>query len=123
MGRNVLFDETQFTLQLQGWTRIFAFKSKVVVPYRTVHSVLVDSYHAPLWMLRMPGTSLAPLHIYEGSFKYRNEWYFLSYEQPDSLIIVELNGHDTYRYVIFQIDHPREVAAELRQRVRMSQGT
>lgn len=123
MGRNVLFDETQFILQLHGWTRIFALKSKVLIPYHSIRSVLVDSFHAPLWMLRMPGTSIAPLNIYEGSFKYRNEWYFLSYEQPEALIIVELNGHEKYRYVIFQIENPRQVAAELRQRIRICQSS
>jgi hypothetical protein len=92
------------TLKLNGVTCFFALKRKVTVPYQTIKSVYVDDFAAPQWMLRMPGTSISPLNIYEGSFKYANEWYFLSYERRDPLVIMELKGHEKYHYVVFQIE-------------------
>ena len=47
------------------------------MPYNTIKSVYVDYFDAPQWMLRMPGTSISSLNIFEGSFKYADEWYFL----------------------------------------------
>ncbi len=66
----------------------------------------------------MPGTSISHLHIYEGSYKYADEWYFLSYERREPLVIIELDGHKKYRYVIFAIDDPTATAAEMRRRMR-----
>ncbi len=116
MGRQVKFGEQELTLNLTGATAFFALKQSVHMSYRMIKSVSIDYFDAPLWMLRMPGTSISPLHIYEGNYKYRNEWYFLSYERREPLVIIELEGHKKYNYVIFQIDHPHEVASELRVR-------
>lgn len=118
MGRNAMFGESAFTLKLSGLQSLFALKRKVVIPYRTVRNVHVDVFDAPAWMLRMPGTSIASLHIYEGSFRYAHEWCFLSYKGRKPVVMIETDGHDRYKYVIFEMDNPTEVAAELRRRVR-----
>lgn len=118
VGREIRFGDAEFVLKLTGLTCIFALKRQVVIPYPKIKRVVVDYFDAPMWMLRMPGTSIAPLHIYEGSFKYANEWYFLSYEKREPLVILELEGHEKYTYVIFQIDHPSEVASALSKRIR-----
>lgn len=118
MVRTALFGESAFTLKLVGLLSFLALKRKVVVPYRTIMNVNVDVFDAPAWMLRMPGTSFAPLHIYEGSFRYANEWYFLSYEGRKPVVMIETDGHGRYKYVIFEIDNSTEVASELRRRIR-----
>ncbi|PYI56904.1 hypothetical protein [Paenibacillus flagellatus] len=121
MAREVHFDEEGVLLNLTGATGFFALKFKLKMPYSTIKSVYVDYFDAPPWMLRMPGTSLSALHIFEGSFKYADEWYFLSYESRVPLLIMELEGHDKYRYVIFQVDNPTGVASEIRKRIREAQ--
>ncbi|QPA31450.1 hypothetical protein [Thermaerobacillus caldiproteolyticus] len=118
MGREVHFDKAELTLKLTGILSFFALKRKVKIPYCTIKSVYVDYFDAPRWMLRMPGTSISPLEIYEGSFKYANEWYFLSYELREPLVIIELEGHEKYNYVIFQIKDPISIASEIRKRIR-----
>lgn len=117
MGRKIHLGNEELTLTLTGLTADFALKRKVIMPYSMIENVLVDYFQAPQWMLRMPGTSVSFLNIYEGSFKYANEWYFLSYSGNTPLIIIELNGHEKYRYVIFQIDDPTGVTAEIRRRL------
>jgi hypothetical protein len=119
MGRTVRFGETEFILHFTGILSFFALKRKLAIPYPTIKSVYVDYFDPPKWMLRMSGTSISPLHIYEGSFKYADEWYFLSFEKREPLVIIELEGHDRYKYVVFQTDNPTEVASELRKRIRV----
>ncbi|OKL37369.1 hypothetical protein [Domibacillus mangrovi] len=114
MGRQVKFGEQELTLNLIGVTAFFALKQSIHMSYQMIKHVSVDYFDAPLWMLRMPGTSISPLHIYEGSYRYRNEWYFLSYERWEPLVIIELERHTKYDYVIFQIDHPNAVASKIR---------
>lgn len=118
MGREIIFAKDELTLKLTGLVVFFALKQKVKVPYRLIKSVYVDYFDAPQWMIRMPGTSLSPLNIYEGSFKYGNEWYFLSYEHRVPLVIIELEGHKKYKYVIVEMNDPTDTAAEIRRRIR-----
>lgn len=117
MSREFHLDEDHALLKLRGITGLLALRFKVAMPYRMIRQVVVDEFEAPRWMLRMPGTSLSWLNIYEGSFLYRNEWYFLSYDKSVPLVIIELEGHPKYRYVIFAIDDPTGTAAELRRRM------
>ncbi|KZR60112.1 hypothetical protein [Bacillus badius] len=117
MGRKIYFGEEGLTLTLTGVTSFFALKRKIHIPYNRIKSIVVDDFRAPRWMLRMPGTSISFLNIYEGSFKYANEWYFLSFEQNRSLLIMELEGHERYQYVVFQMEHPTEAAAEIKGRI------
>ncbi|QRG70161.1 hypothetical protein [Brevibacillus choshinensis] len=117
MGRTVQFGETEFVLSLKGLTSFFALKREVAIPYKAVQRVFVADFDAPKWMLRMPGTSISPLNVYEGSFKYADEWYFLSYESRENLVMLELEGHKKYHHVIFQIDNPTQVASEIRKRI------
>jgi hypothetical protein len=117
LGREIHFGEEELTLKLTGLTAYFALKRKIIMPYSMIKNVTVDYFQAPQWMLRMPGTSIAPLNIYEGSYKYGNEWYFLSYERREPLMIIGLEGHVKYNYVIFQIYQATKLAAEVRRRI------
>lgn len=117
MGKEIHFGEEELTLKLTGLTAYFALKRKIIMPYSMIKNVTVDYFQAPQWMLRMPGTSIAPLNIYEGSYKYGNEWYFLSYERREPLMIIGLEGHVKYNYVIFQIHQATKLAAEVRRRI------
>ncbi|WP_242218218.1 hypothetical protein [Bacillus cereus group sp. BfR-BA-01380] len=118
MGREVQFDDEGVVLKLNGVTGFFAVKLSLKMPFHTIKSVFVDYFDAPSWMLRMPGTSISALNIFEGSFKYADEWYFLSYENRVPLVMIELEGHEKYKYVVFEIDNPTKVAADIRKRLR-----
>jgi len=118
VGRAIEFEENQLVLKLTGLTGFFALKTRLAIPYQTIKHIFVEYFDAPRWMLRMPGTSIAPLNIFEGSYKYANEWYFLSYENRVPLVVLELEGHKKYSYVIFQMDDPGAAAHEIRQKVR-----
>ncbi|MEH7377552.1 hypothetical protein [Neobacillus drentensis] len=118
MGREVHFKEEEFVLKLTGLLSILALKWQLKIPYKAIKSVYIDDFDPPMWMLRMPGTAIAPLNIYEGSFKFGNEWYFLSCEHRVPLVHLELEDFGKYKYVIFEIENPRAVMIELRKKLR-----
>ena len=118
MTRKVHFDEEEFVLRLNGVESIFAMKWQLKIPYMAIKKVYLDEFEPPMWMLRMPGTSIAPLHIFEGSFKFGNEWYFLSFEHNVPLLHLEIEGAGKYKYVIFELENPKAVMIELRKRIR-----
>ncbi|PGY08365.1 hypothetical protein [Bacillus sp. AFS031507] len=118
MGREVHFKEEEFVLKLTGLLSILALKWQLKIPYKAIKSVYIDDFDPPMWMLRMPGTAIAPLNIYEGSFKFGNEWYFLSCEHRVPLVHLELEDFGKYKYVIFEIENPRSVLIELRKKLR-----
>ncbi|WP_066064478.1 hypothetical protein [Neobacillus soli] len=118
MGREVHFNKEEFVLRLTGVLPIFALKGEVKIPYQAIKSIYIDEFDPPMWMLRMPGTAIAPLNIFEGSFKFGDEWYFLSYEHKVPLLHLELEGMWKYKFVIFEIENPRAVMIELRKKLR-----
>lgn len=118
MIREVRFTDQEFVLKLKGVLPVFAFRGELKIPYKAIKSVYIDEFDPPMWMLRMPGTAIAPLNIFEGSFKFADEWYFLSYEHKVPLIHLEVAGFGKYKYVIFEMMNPREVLIELRKKLR-----
>ncbi|MDR5046793.1 hypothetical protein ACTFRP_29605 [Bacillus cereus group sp. MYBK234-1] len=118
MGKEILFDNEGVILKLNGITGLLALKLKLKMPYNTIKNVYVDYFDAPQWMLRMPGTSISSLNIIEGSFKYADEWYFLSYENRVPLVMIELECHEKYKYVFFEINDPTKIAADIRKHIK-----
>ncbi|MGD7007900.1 hypothetical protein [Metabacillus sp. 84] len=121
MGRMVELGEDKAIVRLTGLTWFFAIKMKLEVPYETISQVYVDTFEAPRIMLRMPGTSVSFLNIYEGSFKYRDEWFFLSFSGNGPFLILELNGHLKYRFIVLQVVNPTGTAAEIRKQIRLNE--
>ncbi|MEG6586753.1 hypothetical protein [Dendrosporobacter sp. 1207_IL3150] len=118
MGRKVYFGEQELSLRLTGLLSFFALKREVRIPYKAIKNVYVDYFKPPRWMLKMPGTAISTLNIYEGTFRYAGVWYFLSFEHKVPLLNLELGGTSKYKYVIFEIEKPQEVLLEIQRRLR-----
>lgn len=118
MGREIQFNGDNIILKLTGVNAFFALRTEIKMPYDSISNVHVDYFQAPMWMLRMPGMAIPFLNIYEGSYKYRDEWYFLSYGGAVPLVNIELNGREKYKYIIFQADNPTKIAAEIRRYIQ-----
>src|SRR3954470_6027301 len=118
MTRKVHFDEEEFVLRLMGVESIFALKWQLKIPYKAIKKVYIDEFEPPMWMLKMPGTSIAPLHIFEGTFKFGSEWYFLSFEHHVPLLHLEIEGCGKYKYVIIELENPKAVMIGLRKKIR-----
>lgn len=118
MGRFVQINNSSITLKLSGFLRFCALKSRIEMPYEIIKNIKVEVFKAPLTMIRLPGTSIPPLHIYEGSFLHNGDWYFLSYEKKKPVVIIELEGHKKYRYVIFGTDKPDRLVLEIKNKLK-----
>ncbi|MGI6092864.1 MAG: hypothetical protein GX348_05260 [Veillonellaceae bacterium] len=117
MGRKVLFTEEALILKLTGALSLFALKKEIRIPYKAIEDAFVGYFKAPMWMLKMPGTAIPLLNIYEGTFRYRKEWYFLSYEHKVPLVNLELDGSQKYKHIIFEMQNPQEILDELSKRL------
>jgi len=117
LGRKVRFTDNAFILELTGMTRFFALKKRMVIPYHMIERAIVDYFQAPFWLVKLPGTAIPWLNIYEGTFFYKGYWYFLSYERKVPLVILELKGHPRYNFVIFETADPTTTVAELNKRL------
>lgn len=118
MGRSVQMSNSSVTLKLSGFLRFCALKSRVEMPYEIIKDIKVDVFKAPLTMIRLPGTSIPPLHMYEGSFLHSGNWYFLSYEKKKPVVIIELEGYKKYRYVVFETDNPNQLVVEIKKKLK-----
>ncbi|WP_425457450.1 hypothetical protein [Bacillus marasmi] len=118
LARELHFTDHELVLKLSGTVSLLALKRELRIPYQCIKRVYVEHYKPPLWMLRIPGTSVAFLNIYEGTFYYEKEWYFFSFEHYVPLIHLELSGHKKYKYVIFELEKTREALIEIRSKLR-----
>ncbi|WP_456363497.1 hypothetical protein [Priestia aryabhattai] len=118
MGRSVQISNSSVTLKLSGFLRFCALKSRVEMPYKIIKDIKVEIFKAPLTMIRLPGTSMPPLHIHEGSFLHNGDWYFLSYEKKKPVVIIELEGHKKYRYVVFETENPDQLVVEIKEKLK-----
>lgn len=115
MGRTIQFGTSECTLMLSGWHAVIAFESRISLAYRAIKHVQVGSFTPQPGTLRMPGTEIPFSSTYAGRFLYGNDWYFLSFERTDSLLLLDLEGHAKYKKIIVQLDSPTETAIALQQ--------
>lgn len=119
MGREVCLGESEFIIKLTGVIWVSAFKRELKIPYSAIENVYIDYFDIPRGMLRTLGTSI-PGGLCEGSFLYDGDSYFLSYEHKVPLLHLKIEGYGKYKYVIIEIDNPRDMLIDLRKKIRES---
>ncbi|MTH52268.1 hypothetical protein GKZ89_02530 [Bacillus mangrovi] len=115
-GRKVELYKDKAVIRLPWINGLFALKFSLELPYETIEEVIVTPFTPPQFMLRMPGTSIG--YLKEGSYKYRGEWYFLSFAHRIPLLNIRLRGHDKYTLAVIEVEKPTEAAAEIRRKIR-----
>ncbi|WP_083955645.1 hypothetical protein [Brevibacillus parabrevis] len=115
MSRTIQFGPSECTLELSGWRAVIAFENRITLPYRFIKHVQVGSFTPEPGTLRMPGTEIPFSSTYAGRFLYGNNWYFLSFERTNHLLLLDLEGHAKYRKIVVQVENPAEIAVTLQQ--------
>ncbi|MDD9268050.1 hypothetical protein ACFPES_13510 [Paenibacillus sp. GCM10023248] len=111
MARNIEFTKDSLILHLSGLTSAAALKREVDIPYSQIKLATVDDYKLSMFRFRV-GTSIADIR--EGRFLIGDRWCFVSYENHQDVVILELEGHE-FGKVIFQIDEPHAVLATIHE--------
>lgn len=99
-------DETNFIFEIKGHHKIWALKSKIIVPKKDIVSVIQDKEKIPFWKgIRMPGTEI-PWLFAAGTF-YDNGRNFWDVYRKNNTIIVELKDH-YYKKLYIEVKNPIE---------------
>jgi hypothetical protein len=114
MSRTIEFEPDHLVIRLSGVTSVAALKRRVDVPYASVKHVSVEGFDIPLLQFRV-GTSVADLR--EGRFLIDGKWCFVSYENHENLLILDLVEHE-YGKVIIQVENPEEMKRRIIKKLK-----
>jgi hypothetical protein len=116
MSRTIEFREDTFVLHLSGLTSAAALKRHVEIPYTSIKTISIENFEIPLLEFRV-GTSIADIR--EGRFLLDGKWCFVSYENHENVVVLELAEHEYWK-VIFQIDNPEETKQRLLEKIKIT---
>lgn len=100
-------DEANFIFTIKGFHKIWALKSKIIVPKQNVVSAIQNIEKIPFWKgIRMPGTEI-PWLFAAGTF-YNNGRHFWDVYRKKNTIIVTIKDH-YYQKLFIEVQNPTEV--------------
>jgi hypothetical protein len=100
--------------RVQGWDRLWSFKSELEIPLVHVRDVRADATAARSWWhgIRAPGASI-PGVITAGTFYQHGKRVFWDVHDPDKTIVVELSD-ERFDELIVEVANPAEAVQQLR---------
>jgi hypothetical protein len=98
----VVTGDSEFVLDISGWTAVASLRKKIVVPYTSVKNVQTGNFKFPWTAVRRAG--IAALGRKAGHFIMDGEQYFLSYRDADKVVILDLKGHEFDKMVLESAD-------------------
>jgi hypothetical protein len=131
MARSVELLEDRLVVRLSGMIRVVAATGDFEIPYSAIRSVSAEPFEVSIWkMWKMAGANWPFPEILEGHFRHGGEWYFLSFEDRNKTITLELEGfkmpfapwpatrgtfgmEPTYRCVVLGVDDPQTMANDI----------
>lgn len=119
--RRIELGTDRVVIALTGLTMLEAWQGRLVIPYANILRVYAH-LHIPPHLLRVGGTTLGTLH--EGHYVGDRGWYFLSYENPERVLTLDLDefrlGHQQYAAVAIEVDDPVTLAQAVTRRLSTS---
>ncbi|GEM30932.1 hypothetical protein NN3_19390 [Nocardia neocaledoniensis NBRC 108232] len=106
----VSIDGGDLVVRIEGLDKLWALKSRLVIPLTNVRGATVDpGIVKERKGIRAPGTHL-PGVITAGTFHIDGEQVFWDLRDPDKAVVVEL-ADERYARLVIQVDDPAEVVA------------
>ena len=98
-------------IAVEGWDKLWAFKSQLEFPLAHVRSVRQDSQPALGWWhgVRFPGTNI-PGIVTAGTFYQHEGVVFYDVHDPERAIVFELE-HEHYRQLVVEVKDPAATVA------------
>lgn len=105
--------ENSLHLEIQGWDKLWALKSRLTIPLAHIRSVRADSEIARSWWhgIHAPGTDL-PGVITAGTFYQSGQRVFWDVHQADNAIVLELVD-DRYDQLIVEVADPHRAVQQI----------
>ncbi|WP_431955826.1 hypothetical protein [Nocardia lijiangensis] len=106
----VSIDGRDLVVRIEGLDKLWALKSRLVIPLANVRGATVDpGITKDRKGIRAPGTYL-PRVITAGTFHIDGERVFWDVRDSDKAVVVEL-ADQHYARLVVQVDNPAEVVA------------
>lgn len=107
-------------LEVQGWDKLWAFKSSLTIPLQHVRSVRADPEAVRKWRggIRLLGTQL-PGVITAGTYYKRGQRIFWDVHKPENTIVLELTD-DRYDQLIIEVTEPRVAIEQIKAALSQS---
>ena len=104
----VTTENDKLILEVQGWDRLWALKSRLEVPRSNIRGVRADPTIALGWWkgLRAPGTHV-PGVIIAGTFYPEGKRVFWDVKDPEKTIVINL-ADERYDELIVEVADPAE---------------
>jgi hypothetical protein len=112
--------EDALHLEVQGWDKLWALKSRLTIPLRHVTGVRADPEVARGWWhgIRAPGTQLTGV-ITAGTFYQDGKRVFWDVHQPENTIVLSL-ADERYDQLIVEVADPAGVVRLILERTKPS---
>jgi hypothetical protein len=111
---HITIENDKVVLEVQGWDKLWALKSRLEVPRSNIRGVSADPTIACGWWKgwRAPGTHL-PGVIIAGTFYQDGKRIFWDVKDPEKSIVIEL-ADDRYDQLIVEVADPAAEAKRIR---------
>lgn len=104
-------------LNVQGWDRLWAFKSHMEIPIKNIRHVYMDSSMMLGWWkgIRAPGTHI-PGMIVAGTFYKDGKRIFWDVKNTKKTIIIDLKD-EPYNQLIVDVENPLAVVQQIQDTI------
>lgn len=111
---NVSTAGDRLVVEMLGWDKVWALKSRVEVPL--THVAKIDTAAGErVRGVRLPGTYV-PGVITAGTYRQKGKTEFWAVHDPQHAIAIELHDESFTRLVV-EVTHPAETVAEVQQAI------
>ncbi|MFC3885947.1 hypothetical protein ACFOU2_21710 [Bacillus songklensis] len=114
MSRSITFEENELIIRFSGLTAFAGLKQELKIPYSSIKNVQAGNFKLHWNALRLFGTSI-PRGYKGGRFLYKGQKYFLSYNDVNQVVVLDLEGYD-YDKVVVQVGSPKQIKSAILKR-------
>ncbi|MFI5529862.1 hypothetical protein ACIA8O_15110 [Kitasatospora sp. NPDC051853] len=105
------------TVEVEGWDRVWALRSRIEIPLRHVRGATLDP-----GIVREPkgvksGGTHVPGVIVAGTFRRDGEKVFWDVKNPEKAVVIEL-ADEAYARLVVEVADPRETLALVERALR-----
>jgi hypothetical protein len=103
---NIIIDGNQAILEVQGFDKLWALRSRLQLPLAHIVSVEANADQVGRWWhgFKMLGTDVPGL-LAAGTFYYQGELVFWDVHDPANAIVLSLD-HERYKKLIIEVEDP-----------------
>ena len=114
---HVSIHDDRVRFEVDGWDKLWAFKSQLEIPVAHIRAVRADPEAARGWWhgLRLPGTQI-PGILTAGTFYQSDGAVFYDVHDPERTVVIDLD-HEHYKRLVIEVANPDAVVQSLRSAI------